>query len=216
VSISISLPNDCIRFRPDELNDYTEVFRIKPGGIYAFYSEDGTCLYVGKSIDLRARIRNHLSSSPFRSEIANIEIYFCNNEAERDIYETFAINAFGAVHNRDKVGGKRPLRSDVELLEELTEHLRDLTVLRSDIVYEIKGLDACYGKPGKRRTVNNFTGELSEAFGQYLDELEYFKSEVEPEYNEEKAELHSRLIQLDDEISEIKAKIKELSEKVRT
>ena len=41
--------------------DYTYHDRVSPGlaGLYAFWLDDGACLYVGKSSDISGRLRQH-------------------------------------------------------------------------------------------------------------------------------------------------------------
>lgn len=215
MAIQITLPTDSLTFNVGEVSEYNSVFLVKPGGIYVFYNEEGECLYVGKSVNLRSRIRTRLNKSPFKDEIDSITIYFSSSEAERDIYETYAINEFGAKYNRDKVSKPLPLRSNVDMIRDLTYDIEELEIRRADIIYEINSLDSSYGKPGKKRQMNNFTGEESRTYCDYLDYVEWFRAEKESEYNEEKDELVKELRFVDEEISENKRKIKQLSEKIR-
>ncbi|MED3649965.1 GIY-YIG nuclease family protein [Heyndrickxia sporothermodurans] len=215
MTISITLPSDTITFKAADIDDYLDAFSTKPGGIYAIYDNNDECLYVGKSIDLRSRLRNHLRSSPFASEIDYITVYFSNNEAERDIYETFAINFFRAKYNRDKVSGRKVLRKDVEQLEESLQELEELKIRRDDLIYEIGALDTTYGKPRKVRYINNFTGEVSHNYCGYIASLELFRENDERDYTEDKEALMRDLRQLDEEIAVINDKIRLLQTKVR-
>ncbi len=215
MAINISLPDDHLTFATDELSDYTQTFQRKPGGIYVLRNGAGYCLYVGKSVNLLNRLRTHVSSSPFASEIDVITVYFVNNEAERDIYETYAINHFNAKYNRAKVSKPLPLRSDIEMIEELQYELADLKVRRADVVYGIRSLDAAYGPPSKKRATNNFTGEMSDAYFAHLDYLEYYRQEIEPGYREERGELTRELSEIDSEIEVTKQKLRKFTEKVR-
>lgn len=210
------MPTDSLSFAVTELNEYNDVFLLKPGGVYAFYSSVGECLYVGKSVDLRKRLMTHISSSPFNREISSVVVYFISNVAERDIYETYAINEFKAKYNKDKVANRRSLRVNVEQLEELTYELMQLKQLRSDLLYELRSLDASYGKPGKVRFINNFTGETSKNYSDHKEYETWFKMEKESEFLEEKAEIKNRIKETEDEIEDLRSKRRELFIKIRT
>ena len=78
------------------------------GGIFLFYNEANEVLFVGKARKIRQRVKKHFEDnvSPVkdhRNEIFKIEVYEIENPMEREIYETYAINAFEAKYNVDKV-----------------------------------------------------------------------------------------------------------------
>jgi len=78
------------------------------GGIFLFYDEANEVLFVGKARKIRQRVKKHFEDnvSPVkdhRNEIFKIEVYEIEDPMEREIYETYAINAFEAKYNVDKV-----------------------------------------------------------------------------------------------------------------
>lgn len=92
--------------KPSMNNEYT---------IYFFYDTSKTLLYIGKTTNLRERIKHHLYPSvvenePWKKEINihDIIIYPCANKCDMDIYETYFINKYKPKYNRDKVYGVKP------------------------------------------------------------------------------------------------------------
>lgn len=78
------------------------------GGIFLFYNEQNEVLFVGKARKIRQRIKKHFEDtvSPMkdhRDEVFKIEVYEIEDQMEREIYETYAINTFKAKYNVEKV-----------------------------------------------------------------------------------------------------------------
>lgn len=78
--------------------------------VYFLYSNDNTLLYIGKSINIRNRLMNHFSKASlelesWKNEVnqENIIIYECTNDCDLDIYETYFINKYRPLYNKDKV-----------------------------------------------------------------------------------------------------------------
>lgn len=214
--INITLPADSYAFKKGDYTDISDVFITKPGGIYVFRNNKSECLYVGKTVDFRKRLPTHFNQSPFAGEIADVTVYFCADPAERDIYETHAINEFSAKYNRDKVSAtQKPFRSDVELIEDYTDELRELKIRQQDVIHSINELGTIYGKPGRKRTVNNFTGELSRGFYDNMDAIERFRDNGEADYEEEKGELRYDLKRIEEEMADITNKLTKLRQKIR-
>lgn len=75
-------------------------------GVYAFRSAAGEVLYVGKAIDLRARVRNYFGSDPRRMvrgllrETARIDHRVCPTEIEAQVREIRAIARWRPRFNR--------------------------------------------------------------------------------------------------------------------
>lgn len=107
--IKISLPDDNITFKRWELvnNRYEIETKARNKGVYVLRDENGTVLYVGKSIRLYKRLTDHVSgrgpSSEFNQLIDSITVYFVTESYEVDIYESYAINLFKPQFNKDKV-----------------------------------------------------------------------------------------------------------------
>lgn len=78
------------------------------GGIFMFYNKKDELLFVGKARKLRPRIKKHFEDtvSPmkmYRDEVTKIEICLVEDPVEREIYETYIVNAHRAKYNVEKV-----------------------------------------------------------------------------------------------------------------
>lgn len=87
--------------------DIHEIPRDK-GGIILFYNNKDELLFVGKARKLRQRVNKHFEDnvSPLknhRKEVAKISILIVEEPMEREILETYIINAEHAKYNTDKV-----------------------------------------------------------------------------------------------------------------
>ena len=122
--ISIKVPNPDITIEQRELKasaSTTEV-PIKPffgfvdlheiprdkGGIILFYNKKNELLFVGKARKIRQRVKKHFEDtvSPMknhRDEVNKISVIIVEDPMEREIYETYIINAERAKYNVDKV-----------------------------------------------------------------------------------------------------------------
>lgn len=99
---------------PEKSNIYgfveSDIHRIPrdQGGIFLFYNEKDELLFVGKARKLRQRIKKHFNDnvSPIknnRDDISKIDICIVDQPVDREIYETYLINALQAKYNVDKV-----------------------------------------------------------------------------------------------------------------
>jgi hypothetical protein len=103
--MNIELPNPENSYSFLVADDYVKIPRI--GGVYLFYSENNTILYVGKTNDLGLRINGHLSGRSgntkcFKHLFHKATMYFIESEADRDIYETYFINKLSPLFNISK------------------------------------------------------------------------------------------------------------------
>lgn len=78
--------------------------------IYFFYDSVDTLLYIGKSTNLKSRLKNHFSPDsikldPWKQMVdkEKIVIYKCENPTDLDVYETYLINKYQPLYNKDKV-----------------------------------------------------------------------------------------------------------------
>lgn len=71
-------------------------------GIYVFYSEEGTPLYVGKTVSFKRRFVQHAASSEFFDIATKVRLYPVKNEYEKDIYETYLISELRPEYNKAK------------------------------------------------------------------------------------------------------------------
>ncbi|MFK2824769.1 nucleotide excision repair endonuclease [Bacillus sp. B190/17] len=86
--------------------DYHKIARDK-GGVYMFYDIHDELMFVGKARKLRMRIRKSFedSVSPIkmhRDDVYKIAVCYVDDPMEREIYETYIINALKAKYNIDK------------------------------------------------------------------------------------------------------------------
>ena len=77
--------------------------------VYFFYDHSNTLLYIGKSIRLLNRMRQHFSLElliieEWKNKVdkKNVKLYQCNNICDLDIYETYFINKYSPIYNQDK------------------------------------------------------------------------------------------------------------------
>jgi DNA polymerase-3 subunit epsilon len=76
-------------------------------GVYVFYAEDGTVLYVGKSVDIKARVRSHFSSDHLSgkersmcAETARVEHEETSGELSALLRESALVKELMPVYNR--------------------------------------------------------------------------------------------------------------------
>jgi DNA polymerase-3 subunit epsilon len=75
-------------------------------GIYCFYDDQGTILYVGKSVNLHLRVKSHFNNGSgcsvegHQSEIKTITYFLVDNKMYMDIYEIYMINTLKPLLNK--------------------------------------------------------------------------------------------------------------------
>lgn len=76
-------------------------------GVYAFYSEEGFLLYVGKAKNLRSRLYQHIKSGSttnnFNHLFHAIELIPIQKENDIDLCETFLIKEWNPIFNKQKI-----------------------------------------------------------------------------------------------------------------
>lgn len=87
--------------------DFHKITREK-GGLFFLYNADNELLFVGKARKVRQRIKKYFDGNVaplnnHKHEVHKIEIYEVEDPMAREIYETYAINAFRAKYNTEKV-----------------------------------------------------------------------------------------------------------------
>ncbi|MCM3705920.1 MULTISPECIES: nucleotide excision repair endonuclease [Cytobacillus] len=87
--------------------DYHKIPRDK-GGMILFFDAKDDLLFVGKARKLRQRVKKHFEDnvSPIknhRDDVHKIAVIYVEDSMEREIYETYIINALQAKYNIDKV-----------------------------------------------------------------------------------------------------------------
>lgn len=217
MSIAITLPDIFLSFNKRDFAKYADDFTLKPGGIYVFYNESDECIYVGKSKRLASRLRTHFSSSPFAEEIDRIDVYSVENPLDRELYETYTINALGGIYNKAKVyinEGANPLIADeIDTLEFEIELLRKE---REGVVEDLRQVTLILHPPAPRK-YSNITQDISRS---YVDYVNYIRPDAHStklaREESEHRRLTSRLSEIDEEIVELNAKITEYLRKLIT
>lgn len=69
--------------------------------IYELYDLNGELLYIGKTQDFSRRLRQHLKTKEWSSEIFSIYLAECANATEMDIYELYYIGKLKPKYNKD-------------------------------------------------------------------------------------------------------------------
>jgi excinuclease UvrABC nuclease subunit len=87
-------------------------------GLYFLYAND-VLLYIGRSINLRQRIVDHLvrgdaKSKGYANDVTRVDCIFIEDICDQEIYEAYAIKIMKPVHNKAKTekirgnyGGRR-------------------------------------------------------------------------------------------------------------
>lgn len=207
MAITITLPDDKIAFKRSEFTEREEDLLMRPGGVYAFYGENGECLYVGQSKRLANRLRNHFAASPFSAQIERIDIYFAENPYEREIYETFAITALGGRYNKAK--NYPAMAANPLIREEMDDILFEIDALdaeRATLEEDLRQIELILHPPIPQK-FNNVTGDISERYDEYMTthriEMEDDRfAEDESEYRR----ICDRLAEIEEEKDELKDK----------
>lgn len=83
--------------------------------VYFLYNSLGDILYIGKTINLRARMRQHFVAElvkvePWRGAVDRNRIVTvkCSNACDMDLYETYFINKYKPIYNKDKIFNSVP------------------------------------------------------------------------------------------------------------
>jgi DNA polymerase-3 subunit epsilon len=105
-------------------------------GVYAFRSGSGEILYIGKAVDLRARVRTYFGNDPRRMvrrllrETARIDHRVCPTEVEARVREVRAIARWRPRYNRQDKPPRRPVW--VKLTAERFPRLSIVRAVRDD------------------------------------------------------------------------------------
>lgn len=133
MSINITMPDDMLTFKRYDYKEVRETLTIKSAGVYFLYGDDDSLLYVGKTNNFRSRLLSHFrgrdTSAQFYRLIDYVTVYFVDNDFERELYETYAINTFKPLYNAAKVyydDGSDEAYEINERIRDLEEEARDI------------------------------------------------------------------------------------------
>lgn len=136
MSIKITMPEEKVTFNRYERKNLKKF----KAGVYFLYSKEWRLLYVGKSKNLRHRISSHLrgagNSAEFYRQIYYLTIYKCEDDYERELYETFSINEYKPLYNRSK-SYFNDTQIETELYE-IDEKIFELEREKSEIIADME------------------------------------------------------------------------------
>lgn len=88
----------------------TNISEVNSFYVYIFLDNENNILYIGKTFQLRQRMRQHFTEETVKLESwkslvnkENIILLFCQNASDLDIYETYFINKYNPTYNKEKV-----------------------------------------------------------------------------------------------------------------
>lgn len=117
MSIKIEIPQMIFSFKKDELHNIPN-----RSGIYIIFGCNDDVLYVGKAKELRGRVKGHFAGTTSLKDVAHnfdeVSGFFCDDETERDIYETYIINILKPKLNVEKTYTYKTSRFDDVFLSE--------------------------------------------------------------------------------------------------
>lgn len=180
--INIKIPSPHLTFKVFEHTHHYEA--LNESGLYTLKDREGRILYIGKSVNVYNRLKQHIGgnrrSRLFAQDIAEIEVVFVSDPFYLELYETYAINTLRPLYNVDK--HFKPVETDETF--EIDIKINDLKDERQALREEIADLR------------------------EYFDELGKFTEE----FNEEQLYKYGELLKCEERRREIKAEIKTLND----
>lgn len=87
------------------------------GGVYRMLNDQGEIIYIGKSVNLYARLNAHLDGKTntdfFINEVALIEWKYENDELNQLVLESILIKYYKPIYNKEVKSEKREYRKKV-------------------------------------------------------------------------------------------------------
>lgn len=103
--------------------------------VYCFYDSSNNLLYIGKTTQLENRMRQHFSKDSLELDKwknmvdkKNLILHECQNPVDLDIYETFFINKYTPIYNKDKIFNSIPT-FELPYLQPIPYAIKDREVL---------------------------------------------------------------------------------------
>lgn len=115
---------------------------MKGNFVYFLYNTDKVLLYIGKTVALRARLTTHFCTTSvidWKKDVdrENIMIFPCLNGCDLDVYETYFINRYKPLHNKDKVF-EACLSFEPPYIEPRTYNFNEHLIDRNHLLQDIK------------------------------------------------------------------------------
>lgn len=105
--------------------------------VYVMYNKNNDVLYVGKTVDIETRVKQHFNRNreDWKNEVASIKYMDCYTEVDMSIYEIYLINVLKPRYNASMLYKGETL---IELRYELKDYNLDTGVSCYDITNEEK------------------------------------------------------------------------------
>lgn len=135
--IIITEPKEYVELSVDDIEKQSPIY----GGFYYFYDKYDEIIYVGKTKCFHKRFMSHRRKSYFFAHVSKIRAYHVSDEVERDIYETYFINAYRPQYN---IAKKWDSAAETDYLEDIAlieEELAELESERDALMEELAELD---------------------------------------------------------------------------
>jgi predicted GIY-YIG superfamily endonuclease len=159
MSIKITLPTTYVEATPVDVKN-KKVFD-RPG-VYVFYDENSTPLYVGKTKSFKKRFAGHAKTSKFFRLSVLVRLYYVRDEFEKDVYETFLIKELKPEFNRDKSYYSRLEYED--MLQRVEETILDIKLELADLMSDDNDDDDFY---------DDYDNQLNAELGEFLHNQEH-------------------------------------------
>lgn len=86
-----------------DIKSINSVIQNDTGGVYFFYDNQQELIYIGRSVNLKKRLIDHVKgithTVAFYKEFAYFRVLYTNNRVEQKIYELYAINSMKPKYN---------------------------------------------------------------------------------------------------------------------
>jgi len=137
--IKIEIPAPNLTFKVFEHTHHYEA--LNASGLYILKDKEGRVLYIGKSVNVYNRLKQHISgnrrSSLFNQDIAIINVIFVYDPFELELYETYAINTMSPLYNIDKHYKPVETEKTFEIDTKISE-LRDERVSLNEEIVDLR------------------------------------------------------------------------------
>lgn len=141
MGVVVTLPKDSIEIGVEDIPQVCQLLSRKKSGVYVFFDNECTPLYVGKSSQLLKRLRDHLRGATHTAEFSKlfrkVRVYFESNPFYVEIYETYLINKLRPIFNVSKAFHSDSIASLDFGIHDLEEAIVELREERSEIIHAL-------------------------------------------------------------------------------
>lgn len=153
-------------FTPEELKDIKQ-----KSGLYLLYSNEDELLYIGKSINLKARLIRHFKGGSnvedYIKEFKKIDCYYIDDELDLDLCETYLINTLHPKYNKNKY----VVNKDLKNKEKRSYKKSQTPPFKKETLVHLR--------KEKRMTLQQIADELGSTTPSILKYLRYYKIDTD-------------------------------------